>query len=105
MGRQDKEKPGNFPDWFGLESYSVVFLLTASQASVTTHPNMASSNKPRRAPGITTITFPIDEDKKEALKKRAQKTPAQLAVADLCRLAIEYQEKRGWKEIPEARIE
>lgn len=66
---------------------------------------MTQKRNKGRAAGMTTITFPIEETKKAALISRASKTPAGLTVADLCRLALNHQDKRGWKDIPEARME
>lgn len=54
-----------------------------------------------RAAGNTTLTFPLPVELKESLKARASGTRAQLAVADLVRLAIQYQEERNWKDLPE----
>jgi hypothetical protein len=52
---------------------------------------------------MTTFTFPLSAEFKEILKDRASKTRAQLTVADLCRLALAYQEERDWKDLPECK--
>jgi hypothetical protein len=66
-----------------------------------------SKNKSRAA-GMTTITFSLAEESKESLQNRVQKIQAvrnpTFNLSDLCRLAITYQEKLGWKPIPEANI-
>lgn len=58
---------------------------------------------------MTTITFSLSEGEKEKLSKRAEavskaKHPMKLTLSDLVRLAVVFQEKRAWKDIPEAAL-
>lgn len=68
--------------------------------------------KPRKkghAPGTVIIGVAMREEEKKALFDRAEKIREQrrtsMTASDLVRLAIFHQEKRGWKDIPEARID
>lgn len=72
---------------------------------------MPTKRNKARAKGQTAICFPLPEvaghgeASKAALQERAEAVTAQkgitVTMSTLIRLAVAYQEKRGWKDIPE----